>query len=126
MVNNNNNQNLENQNKKPNLMDLMDKMDLPNAINNNNLNQNNPNSNKQNENRINTDFDLDFDDDFKNEPKGDVNPYELDNVNKKEGTFDIPEEIRKFTNVFSIKNELKNISSAFFEAQYGEINGNTP
>ena len=81
--NNDNKQNLENQNKEQNLMDLMNKMDLQNIGNNNtNSNPNQNNLNKQNENKLD-DFDLDFNEDFKNGPK-DINPYELGNDNKKE------------------------------------------
>ena len=81
--NDNKNQNFENDNKKQNnLMDLMNKMDLNNMGNNNNTNSNQNNLNKQNENKLD-DFDLDFNEDFKNGPK-EINPYDLGNDNKKE------------------------------------------
>ena len=60
----------------------MNKMDLNNMGNNNNTNSNQNNLNKQNENKLD-DFDLDFNEDFKNGPK-EINPYDLGNDNKKE------------------------------------------
>ena len=79
--NDNKNQNLETDNNKQNLMDLMNKMDLQN-MGNNNTNSNQNNLNKQNENKLD-DFDLGFNEDFKNGPK-EINPYDLGNDNKKE------------------------------------------